>query len=314
MNIIFFGTPEFAKIILEKLIVVNYKPILVVTAPDAPVGRKQEMTPPAVKVLAEQHKIRVTQPEKLSSLEVGPADLMIVAAYGKLIPKEILDLPKYGALNVHPSLLPKYRGSSPIQYAILNGDEETGVTIIKMDEEIDHGPIIASIKYSLRSPAGRQVSSIKYTTEDLMLKLAEIGAELLIRAIPKWIAGEVTPIEQVDEDATYTKIIIKEDGHINWNKNAEEIERQIRAFTPWPGSFTFWKDKKIEIFSGSTVELSAPKEMVPGQTFLYDAEKLAVKTSSGVFVIEELQLEGKNKVTIKEFLNGYAEIIGTTLT
>ena len=311
-KIIFFGTPEFGKIILEKLIDSGYKPVLIVTAPDKPAGRKQEPTPSAVKILAAKNKIPIAQPEKLSVSDIvgtGPdragLDLIIVAAYGKVLPSEILKIPKYGALNIHPSLLPRWRGPTPIQYAILNGDNETGVTIMLMDENIDHGPVVSNIKC--------QISNIKTTTQELSRKLAELGAELLINTLPKYISGEIKPQEQVHENAIYTKIISRNDGYIDWSKTAQDIECQIRAFTPWPGSFTIWKNKRLKITSGSVLYLSAGKPLLPGQTFLLDDGQLAVQTGMGLFIIEKIKLEGKEEITMKEFLNGYAQIIGATL-
>ncbi|MFY9457327.1 MAG: methionyl-tRNA formyltransferase [Candidatus Spechtbacterales bacterium] len=304
MNIVFFGTPEFAKIILERLIQKGYKPISVVTQPDQPVGRKQIMTPPPVKVLAEQKKIPVMQPEKLDKavirkLQTTNYQLAIVAAYGKIIPKKILGIPKYGALNVHPSLLPRWRGPSPIQYAILNGDKETGVTIMLMDEEIDHGDIVSSIRYQV---------SREETAGELSQKLAEIGADLLIDTIPKWVAGEIQPEAQDHKKASYSKILTKEDGHIDWAKSAEEIECQIRAFTPWPGSFTFWNNKRLNIVNGNVSSLPLSQQLPPGQTFITQNRQLAVQTGSGIFVIDRVQLGGKNEITSREFLLGHKEI------
>lgn len=313
LKIIFFGTPEFGKIVLQKLLQSPYKPSFVVSAPDKPVGRNQELTPPPVKVLAQQHKIKIIQPEKLDAttfaiynLAPNTYDLFIVAAYGKLLPKEILEIPKHGTLNVHPSLLPRWRGPSPIQYAILNGDQKTGVTIILIDSEVDHGPILA--QQELDTPIA------KMSCPQLSQELAQLGAALLCETIPKWIAGEIQPKEQVEENATYSRILERNDGHINWTQTAEEIERHIRAFTPWPGSFTFWRQKRIRVLKGFVVYLSAGKPLAPGQTFLYQENHFAVQTGMGLFVIEKLQLEGKNAMSIQEFLNGYAEIIGSALS
>jgi methionyl-tRNA formyltransferase len=288
---------------------------LVVTAPDKPAGRKLELTPSPVKQLALLHKIRIMQPGDSLSLaalmnqESGirnqAPDLIIVAAYGRVLPQEILKIPKYGALNIHPSLLPRWRGPTPIQYAILNGDSETGVTVMLMDEKIDRGPLVSSIKY--------KVLSIKTTTGELTVKLAELGAELLINTLPKYISGEIKPQEQIHENAVYTKIISRNDGHIDWSKSAQDIERQIRAFTPWPGSFTLWKSKRLKITSGIVLYLSAGKPLLPGQTFLLTDGQLAVQTGMGLFVIEKIQIENKGEISMKEFLNGYAQIIGATL-
>jgi len=279
-KIIFLGTPEFGAIILRGLIKNGYKPFLVITAPDKPVGRKQVLTPPPVKKIAEKYNITVTQPEKIkeavTEIENLNPDLIICAAYGQIIPKEILEIPKYGCLNVHPSLLPKHRGASPIQTAILNGDKETGVTIILMNEKMDHGPILSSREL--------EFSIFNFQFSKLHNKLAELGVKLLLETIPKWINDEIKPKAQDESKATYTKILKKEDGKIDWSKSAEEIERQIRAFYPWPGTFTFIKHKG-KILRVKILEASISKE-----------EKL---------IIKKLQPEGKKVMTFEEFKKGY---------
>jgi methionyl-tRNA formyltransferase len=327
MNIVFWGTPEFAAIILDILIKNNYLPVAVVTAPDKPVGRKKILTPPPVKVLAQKHNLFILQPEKLKEnfnfkseiLNLKP-DLFIVAAYGLILPKEILDIPKYGSLNIHPSLLPKYRGASPIQATILNGDKITGVTIILMDEKMDHGPILARRKL--------EIQNSKITYPELTEKLAKLGAELLIETLPKWIKGGIKPISQDDSKATYTKIIKKEDGKINWQKSAEEIERMIRAYSPWPGTYTylkfqipntksqiisnFQKPKMLKIIKAEVLKINHQKE--PGTVFLTENKKLAVTCGQDALILEDIQLEGKRKMTAQEFKNGHPEIIGAQLT
>jgi len=247
-KIIFLGTPEFGATILEGLIKNNHKPCLVITATDKPVGRKQILTPPPAKIIAEKYNIPIIQPEKVLSCKLQATrikpDLIIMAAYGEIIPKEFLEIPKYGCLNIHPSLLPKYRGPSPIQTVILNGDRETGTTIILIDEKMDHGPVIANRQLS--------ITDCEITTDELSKKLAALSIDLLIKIVPKWINGEIKAKPQDESKATYTKIIKKEDGKINWKKSAEEIERQIRAFYPWPGTFTFWRNKRIKILEAET--------------------------------------------------------------
>ena len=207
---IFFGTPEFATIILEKLMKSGYKPIAVFRDP-------KELTSVLI--------------EKLEHLK---PDLAVIAAYGKILPKEILDIPRFGFINVHPSLLPKYRGASPIQCAILNGDKETGVTIMKIDKKMDHGPILAYSKWLIANSD---------TYESLSKKLAKFGAELLVKTMSDYISGKIKPIEQEHEKATYTKIIKKEDGKIDWIKSAIEIERMTRGYYPWPSTWTTWNGK-----------------------------------------------------------------------
>ena len=203
-------------------------------------------------------------------------DLIVVASYGKILPKEMLKIPKYGALNAHPSLLPKYRGPAPVPTTILNGEKETGVTIILMDEQVDHGPILASKKF--------EIGDKKITTPELLKILWELGGDLLVETIPKWIRGEITPQEQDHSKATYTKKLTREDGRIDWDRPVEYIERQIRAFFPWPGVFTFWKGKRLKVL----------------KSYIND---------QGKFVIDELQLEGKKPTTYREFLLGHKDFI-----
>ncbi len=249
---VFFGTPEFAKIILRKLVDAGMLPTALVCNPDRPVGRKKIVTPPPTKLLAQKYGIKVWQPEKLNGLkignwklEIGEADFAIVAAYAKIIPKEIINIFPRGMIGVHPSLLPKYRGSTPIQAAILNGEEETGVTLYLLDEKADHGPIVSSVK--------RQVSS-NDTYEILLKKLAELGGDLLAETIPKFLAGEITPKPQNDTEATYTKKFATDDAFVGENElneattsgNLEKalaIDRKIRALNPEPGVFTLSQSK-----------------------------------------------------------------------
>jgi len=281
VKIIFMGTSQFGAIILEGLAQSDYKPCLVITTPDKPVGRKQIMTPPPVKISAQKYNISIAQPEKIKNLESKinnlKPDLGIVAAYGYILPQEILIIPKYGFLNVHPSLLPKYRGPSPIQTAILNGDKKTGVTIILMDEKMDHGPILAQRELEF-------LISKKYTYLELSQELAVKGANLLLETIPRWVSNEIKPMPQDESKATYTKILKKEDGEIDWSKPAEKIERKIRAFNPWPGTFTFLKknDKKLRI---KILEAGVSK--------------------NNKLIIKKLQPEGKKPMTFEEFKRGY---------
>jgi methionyl-tRNA formyltransferase len=318
MNIIFFGTPDFGAVILEGLIK-NYKPVLVITEPNKPTGRKQTLTPPPVKVLAQKYNLPVLQPEKIRNLELEirnlSPDIIITASYGQILPKEILDIPKYGCLNIHPSLLPKYRGSSPIQTAILNGDKETGISIILMNEKIDAGPIVASSKYT-------PLSNMNH--KELEEELAEAGLGLLLKTIPKWINGEIKPMPQDESKATYTTTLTREDGKIDWSKSADEIERQIRAFCPWPGVFTSLKLKtqnskrkttaqnlKLKILEASIEKDGTDKQ--PGEVFLTKDGKIAVRAGQNCLILQRLQLEGKKPMLAEDFLHGHPEFIGTIL-
>jgi len=314
LKIVFIGTPEFGALVLEKLVENNLKPILVVTAPDKPVGRKQILTPPPVKILTEKYQIPILQPEQIlnSKVEIRNSNpnLIIVASYSQILPKEILEIPKYGCLNLHPSLLPCWRGPSPIQYTILAGDEETGVTIILMDEKMDHGPILANRKLL--------IANRKITYDKLLKELANLGGELLIETIPKWIKGEIKAVPQNESRATYSKILKREDGKIDWSKSAQEIERQIRAFNPWPGSYCLWpqkdKERKLKILKArASIQKNYGPFGIRGKTFLAPNDEIAAQTKKDFLIIEELQLEGKKPTTSEEFLRGYQEFIGTIL-
>jgi methionyl-tRNA formyltransferase len=266
-KIVFFGTPEFSVKILEALQKANLTPVLVITAPDKPRGRKLKLSPSPVKEWAQKHNIPAEH--NYDNLKSTGADLFIVASFGKILPKEILEIPKYGTLNVHPSLLPKLRGASPIQTAILNGEKETGVTIMLMNEKMDEGDILTNNKLPI-------TTSISF--EKLEEKLAELGGELLVETIPKWLAGGIKPQPQDHSQATYSKLIKKSDGEIDWNEPAEIIERKIRAFTPWPSAYTFVNGKRIIITKAKLDEKNALK-------------------------IERVKPEGKNEMSYEEYLS-----------
>ena len=319
MKYVFFGTPEFAAAVLEKLMNAGYTPAAVVCNPDEPVGRKQIITPPPVKRLIVNSKlpIEIFQPATKSELSaishkllaIQP-DLAVVAAYGKILPKDILDIPARGFLNIHGSLLPSYRGASPIHAAILNGDKETGVTIMEVDEEMDHGSIISNIKYQI---------SKNDTYESLSRKLAEIGADLLIKTIPDYISGKITSVPQEHDKATYTKIIKKEDGKIDWQKPAEEIERMVRAYHLWPNAWTTWNEKILKILEAEVSEDKNGHQI--GGVFLLQHSNilenvgmlLSVQCGDGILIIKKLQLEGGRSLPIEEFLNGHKDFIGSVL-
>lgn len=282
----FFGTPEFAAIVLEKLITVGWIPEVVVCNPDKPAGRKKIITPPPVKLLAIEYDIKVYQPDKLEvgswKLEISePVDFAIVAAYGKIIPKEILNIFPKGVIGVHPSLLPRYRGPSPIQTAILNGDAETGVSLFLMDEKIDHGQVLVNRKLKIEN---------KETYKSLLKKLAETGAELIIETVPKWLTGEIKPVFQDDGSASYTKKFNAEDGFIDLEKDsAEIIERKIRALNPEPGVYVFMN----EVLASAYRQTGLPA----GRHGLADKKKrvklLEAVLKDGRLFITKIQIEGQ---------------------
>ncbi len=338
LKIVFWGTPEFGALILNKLIINGYKPIAIVTAPDKPAGRRQIIASSPVKELGLKNNILILQPAKIRNnneiklqLRDMKPDLFIVAAYGLILPKDIIDLPKFQSINVHPSILPKYRGPSPIQSAILGGDQETGTTLMLIDEQMDHGPILAQREWefpisNFQFPNKSKVQMTKINSLELTKILAELGADLLIKTLPKWINGEIKTMPQDELKATFTKIIKKEDGKIDWHKSAEQIERTIRAYWPWPSAYTEIKSKNpklnnkvIKIAQASVLKSNI--NLPAGSVFL-ENKKMAVKCGPArhaslqgvagrqdMLILEQIQLEGKKIISVQDFINGYLESI-----
>ena len=292
-RIIFFGTPLFGQIILQKLLDENFNIAAVVTQPDRPVGRDQKLTPSPVKTLANERKIPVLAPaDKVDLLATNhkllatKPTLFVVASYGMIIPQEILELPEKGALNVHPSLLPKYRGASPIQAAILNGEAETGVTIILMDEQMDHGPILRQEKVALDPTEN---------TPTAMVKLAQFGGKLLARTIPNYLSGKITPQPQDHTQATYTKLIKKDDGKVNWQENNIQIERMVRAYNPWPGVWTTVGEMAEQL----------DRELKNQRHQNLRLKILQAHLENGTLSLNSVQVEGKNPIAFADFVKGY---------
>lgn len=313
MKIVFIGTPKFASIILEKLIENKYKPVLVITETDKPSGRKQEVIPSEVKQTAEKNNISVIQPEKIKDAEeelkkINP-DLIVLTAYGQIVPKSVLDIPRFGSINIHPSLLPKYRGASPVQSTILNGDKITGVTIYQMDEKMDHGAILMQRELEIKDNP---------TCEELKEILANFGANLLNETLPKIENQEIVPELQNEDEATYTKLIKKENGHIVWDNSAHNIERQIRAYNSWPTSFTFWQKDgtnavRIKLIKVNVKNLPNDKNYPVGKVVLSPENELLIVCRDNFLNVLELQLEGKKSVSAAEFLKGRGDIVGNVL-
>jgi len=319
LKIVFMGTPEFGAIILEGLIEKGFKPVSIITSPDKPVGRKQTITSPPTKISAQKHNIPVLQPEILadakSQIINHKPDLIVVSAYNQIIPKEILDIPKYGCLDIHPSLLPKYRGPSPIQTAILNGDKKTGVTIILMDEKVDRGPILSQKTL---------VIDKKETSQTLLIKLADLGTRLLMETVSRWIKKMIKPLSQDESQATYSRILHKDDGKINWKRTADRLEKEIRAYFPWPGSYTFWKKLgksiKIDILEARVLESTETVGYPVGKTLVVPQNEIGVQCGAGLIgkagdflVIEKMKMEGKKEMISEDFLRGHPDFIGTIL-
>jgi len=305
-KVVFMGTPEFAVPSLQALLQ-QHEVIGVVTQPDRPAGRGGELRPSPIKILAQSAAIPVLQPEKLrqviDTLRAWQADVFIVAAFGQILPQSILDLPSHGCVNVHGSLLPRWRGAAPIHAAIRAGDKETGITIMGMDAGLDTGPML--------SKRAIPIPSID-TAQTLHDKMAQLGADLLIETLPPYIRGEITPQPQDESLVTYAPQIEKHEGAIDWTVSAEKIERLVRAFTPWPGTYTFWQGKQVKIHKGYIAD-EVREDVAPGEVVWHENTG-AIGTGHGLYCPTELQLEGKKRVAAADFFRGYPEFVGATLT
>jgi len=312
-KLIFAGTPDFAVPGFKAMLAdKDLKILAVITQPDKPVGRKQILTPSAIKIEAQKNNIPVWQPNKVADIkeEIGRAnpDLAVLIAYGQIIPPEILDIPRFGWVNVHGSLLPRWRGAACLQAPILSGDKKTGVTIMKIAKGLDTGPILKQTEIKIDS---------EETAETLHDKLANLGAKILPDTIKNYINGKIKPKPQDNEKASYAPTLKKEDGKIDWQKKAEEIERMTRAFYPWPGTWTNWQSGKtclhrqVKIISVSPAPLKINSYKI-GQTFLHNG-KLAVQCGQNALIIKKLQMEGKKEITAEEFLRGYKNIVDQIL-
>ncbi|MDP2587480.1 MAG: methionyl-tRNA formyltransferase [bacterium] len=302
-RIVFFGTPDFAVPSLQKLAALGgLKPIAVVTQPAQPVGRKAILTASPVQRAAEQLSIPLRAPRSIKNsdflewfIEQKP-DIAVLVAYGKILPKEVLAVPRLGFVNVHPSLLPQHRGASPVAGALLAGDARTGITIMQLDDEMDHGPIFAAREVAIKSGA---------TQGPLSRELALGGAALLADTLPQILSETLTPVEQNHAAATYTKLLKRSDGNINWCQPAQTIERLVRAYTPWPGSYTCLNQARIKIYQVALAR--SQTGLAPGQ-LRATGGKLYVGTSSDALEIKYLQMAGKKKQAAAEFINGHTNL------
>ncbi len=297
MRIIFMGSAELACPCLEAIAAQpGHEVVAVVTQPDRPKGRDLKPAPPPLKLVAQQLKLPVAQPEKIrepaaiEEVRTAQPDLIIVVAYGQILPKAVLEIPRFGCVNVHSSLLPRWRGAAPIQYAILHGDTETGVTTMFMDERMDTGDIILQRTEPIHPDD---------TSASLGDRLARVGAELLVETVGLVARGNAPRSKQDDTKATYAKKLTKENGHIDWTKPAEYIERQIRAFDPWPGAYTQFGDTTLRLFRAQVV----PEVHGPPGTIL---DKMVVATGTGGLAIQELQPAGGRRMSFDEFARGHA--------
>lgn len=305
-DIIFMGTPDFAVQALERLIA-EHRVLGVVTQPDRPAGRKKQLKASPVKQLALQHNIPVYQPEKLRKnpeaiaelKALGIPDVYVVAAFGQILPQAVLDIPAHGSINIHASLLPRWRGAAPIQAAIRNGDAETGVTIMKMDAGLDTGPMLLKRAIPIASDE---------TGASLHDKLAILGADLVSEALPAYLNGELEPQPQDDALSTFAPQIQKQDGQIHWEQDAVAIERLVRAFTPWPGTSTTWNGQYLKILGGFVQDGKAPIGQV-----VQTGNHVAIGTGNGLYCPTSLQVAGSRAVATADFVNGHQDFIGATL-
>ena len=308
MKIVFMGTPDFAVPTLNKLYESEHEIAAVFTQPDKPKGRGYKLAPPPVKVLALEHGTPVYQPESLKKQpemwdvlkEIAP-DVIVVAAYGKILPKQVLDIPKYHCVNVHGSLLPKYRGAAPIQWSVLNGDDETGITTMLMGEGLDTGDILLQRS----TPIGENE-----TAAELFDRLAEIGADLLIETLEKLEKGEITPVKQDEELATYASILTKDMCMIDFNKPVKEVHKKICGLSDWPCAVTTLDGKRLKVFRSQIV-----KDKMPGQQAgtVGDTKQFCVCCADGVIKLTEVQAEGSKRMRSEDYLRGKPITPGTIL-
>jgi methionyl-tRNA formyltransferase len=310
-DIVFMGTPEFSVPSLEALLGADFRVVAVYTQPDRKVGRGQQVMTSPVKQLALSRGLDVIQIERfrdagnIERLAALAPDLIVVAAFGLILPAEALNLPRLGCLNVHPSLLPRYRGASPVATAILQGDEMTGVTIMLLDAGMDTGPILNQKEVPI---------SDEDTAGSLGLKLSKIGAKLLVGTISSWIEGRIEPCPQDESKATYSRMIKKEDGEMDWRLSTKELWRRVRAFDPWPGCYTMWHGKRLKLVK--VLPLYSEEFNQPGKVISLAPRKpviVGVQTGDGVLGLVEVQLEGKHEMPAEEFARGQRDFIGSCL-
>lgn len=311
MKIVYMGTPDFAVAPLEAILKAGHEVTAVVTQPDRQKGRGREVQYSPVKECALSYGIPVLQPLKIKEkdaveeLRKYPADIFVVAAFGQLLSEEILNMPRFGCINIHASLLPAYRGAAPIQWCVINGEEKTGVTIMQMAKGMDTGDILLQKEVVLDE---------KETGGSLFDRLMETGAELIVEALPKIEAGELTPVVQKEELATYAGKITKDMGNIDFTKAAVTIERLIRGLNPWPSAFTHYKGKILKIWEADVVsECVNAENPVPGTVIAMDKESFTLATGEGALRIRSLQPEGKKRMSCAEFMRGYEVKVGEAL-
>lgn len=310
MKVVFLGTPDFAVPSLEALLKSNHQVLAVVCQPDRRVGREQKLTFPPVKEIALKHGVKVLQYEKIrlegvDDLKSLAPDIMVSCAFGQILSQDIIDIAPHGIINVHGSLLPKYRGAAPIQQSVIDGETETGVTIMQTEKGIDTGDILSVSK----TPIGE-----RETAGELFDRLSFIGANLLIETLDKIENGEIVPVKQDDSKATHVSMIKKEDGLIDWNDSARNIFNKIRGMNPWPVAFTKFNGKTLKIYASTIVDFDHSEDYANGSVVLADVNNgFIVSTGNGYLRLDEIQLEGSKRLTAHDFLLGRKIAVGTIL-
>lgn len=301
MKIVFMGTPDFSVGALEALVAAGHEITAVVTQPDKAKGRSGQMQFPPVKECALKYNIpvfqpvKIKQPEAVEKLAGYEADVFVVAAFGQILSREILEMPRLGCVNIHASLLPKYRGASPINHCIINGDKETGVTIMQMNEGVDEGDILSQAKVAIAEDE---------TAESLFEKLSRTGAQLIVDTLARLERGEITPVPQNDAESSHTGMMKKSFGEIDWSKSAQEIERLVRGLNSWPSAYTYINGKSVKLWKCRVTDADFDGTDKSGEIISVTKDKAEVACGKGILSICELQLEGKKRMDIKTFLLG----------
>lgn len=310
MKILYMGTPDFAVGPLKALIEAGYEVVAVVTQPDKPKGRSKALLPSPVKAYAMEHNIPVYQPEKIKTKEAFSeiaryeADLFVVAAFGQILSSEILEMPRFGCINIHASLLPRYRGAAPIQWAIIDGEKETGVTIMQMNEGLDTGDILSQKVVPI---------SDEDTGESLFDKLCSAGSALLLETLPRIEAGTLVPVKQDDALSCYARILKKEMGNIDFSKSAREIWCLVRGLNSWPSAYTYYNNKTMKIWRAEPADELSYKKSV-GTIVKVEKDAIYVQTGDGLLKILEIQMEGKKRMSVKDFMLGHTFETGTAFS
>jgi methionyl-tRNA formyltransferase len=307
MRIVFMGAPQFAVPALERLISGEHTVVAIYTQPDKPAGRGRMPSFPPIKRVALEHGLEVRQVESFANADAAASlaelspDVIVVAAFGQILPPRVLAVPPFGCINLHPSLLPRHRGPTPISSSILAGDEWTGASIMLLDEGVDSGPILAQL---------RVLIAPQDTTDSLTDKLAQVSAQLLEETLPRWLSRSLTPQPQPEEGATYTRLISKGDGNIDWKIPAVHIERMVRAYYSWPGCYTTWRGKMLKIVWAAPI---TGERGEPGRVLTLPRGEVGVQCGEGILRLQGLQLEGKREMAADEFLRGQRDFVGSLL-